>query len=118
MATHSLTATKLINWMSAELGSNATIAATPSTESLALLTQALNAAITQVTAYYTLPDPYTDDVEIAILSHAADLWASRKNVNGLSGAFNDFGPVRVPSSFNPSVLTALAPYKSAWFNNE
>ena len=117
MATHTLTSTKLINWISASTQSTLVVGATPSSESLALLTQCLNAAITQVTAYYTLPDTYTDDVELAILMHAADLWQARLTPNGIA-AIGEFGAVRVPSSFNGTVLGLLSQYKTGWFNTE
>lgn len=109
---HTLTASKLINWINANTGSNLVSAATPSSDSLALIQQCLDAAIAQVEAYCNLPETYPVDVELAILKHAASLWESRKTPNGLA-MLEDFGAVRVPSAFSTDVRQMLEYYR-AW----
>lgn len=107
---HTLTTSKLINWISAETGAMVVIAATPSTASLTLIQQCLDAAISQVESYCNVPETYPVDVELAILIHATDLWNARRSINGFA-AVGELGVVRVPKSFNATVESLLAPYK-------
>lgn len=104
-----LTTTTLINWINANTGASIVFAATPSTESLALLQLCLDAATASIESLCNLPETYPVDVELAILMHAARLWDRRRSPDGIAGA-SEFGVVRV-SSFDSAVEALLEPYR-------
>lgn len=106
-----LTASKLINWINANTASQFVVAATPSSESLALIQQCLDAAIASVESYCDLPDVYPVDVEVAVLILAASIWERRRSPDGIA-AVGDFGAVRV-NGYDNTVKGLLEPYR-AW----
>ena len=103
-----ITTSEFINFLNANLQSTFIEAATPSSESLAVLQGCIDAAISHIETFYALPATYSDDVRYAVLMHSSDLWDARKNPSGMT--VGEFGVVRAPG-FNNRVLSLLAPYK-------
>ena len=104
-----LTTTILLKWINASTSSSVSIAATPDSETLALMEQCIDAAINSVEAYCSVPDVYPVAVEQAVLMLASRLWDRRKTPNGIS--MGDFGVVRV-GSYDADIEALLAPYRN------
>lgn len=110
------TASELIQFMSASTSSAFVQAATPSSESLEVIEQCIGAAANQVISYcMTLDTDYPDEVKLAIRMHAVTLFEGRTNAFGVITS-DQFGAVRVPSSFSPQVLALLADHKAYRFS--
>lgn len=113
---HSLTVSTVISWLAANTNSELVIAATPSTDSLALLQRCLDAAVANVETSHNLPATYPVDVEQAILMLTSRLWLRRDTPNGIS-SFGDFGAVRV-TNYDPDINLLLEPYKRWSFGSD
>jgi hypothetical protein len=108
MAYSTLTVSTVIDWLDANTN-GFDIAATPSSETLALMQRCLDAAVANVEATHTLPATPNTDIELAIIMLASRWWLRRNTPNGIS-SFGDFGAVRV-TNYDPDITMLLAPYK-------